>query len=146
MDLQQLICLVDNEINRKNRNVFLDFTKNPAGPGGEVFSPQKLDPVVLEYLQKCNALHDKPVERLLSINSPAYELFREHGTDLRKDHLQSAVCAQHNNGGLKGNIWWESDLKHLFPVGEVNGSHGVYRPGGSALNSGQVGSSGQLFL
>jgi succinate dehydrogenase/fumarate reductase flavoprotein subunit len=41
---------------------------------------------------------------------------------------------------LKANIWWESDLKHLFPVGEVNGSHGVYRPGGSALNSGQVGS------
>ena len=31
-------------------------------------------------------------------------------------------------------------LKHFFPVGEVNGSHGVYRPGGSALNSGQVGS------
>jgi hypothetical protein len=29
-------------------------------------------------------------------------------------------------------------LKHLFPLGEVNGSHGVYRPGGSALNSGQV--------
>jgi len=28
----------------------------------------------------------------------------------------------------------------LFPVGEVNGTHGVYRPGGSALNSGQVGS------
>jgi hypothetical protein len=39
-----------------------------------------------------------------------------------------------------GNHWWESvNLKHLFPVGEVNGSHGVYRPGGSALNSGQVG-------
>ena len=54
--------------------------------------------------------------------------------------LEIAVCAQHNNGGLKGDIWWESDLKHLFPVGEVNGSHGVYRPGGSALNSGQVGS------
>jgi aspartate oxidase len=30
------------------------------------------------------------------------------------------------------------NIKHLFPVGEVNGSHGVYRPGGSALNSGQV--------
>lgn len=41
---------------------------------------------------------------------------------------------------LKADIWWESNLKHLFPVGEVNGSHGVYRPGGSALNSGQVGS------
>jgi len=53
--------------------------------------------------------------------------------------MEIAVCAQHNNGGLKGNIWWESDLRHLFPVGEVNGTHGVYRPGGSALNSGQVG-------
>jgi succinate dehydrogenase/fumarate reductase flavoprotein subunit len=50
------------------------------------------------------------------------------------------VCVQHNNGGLKAGIWWESDLRHLFPVGEVNGSHGVYRPGGAALNSGQVGS------
>ena len=33
-----------------------------------------------------------------------------------------------------------STCEHLFPVGEVNGSHGVYRPGGSALNAGQVGS------
>ncbi|MGM0680565.1 MAG: preprotein translocase subunit YajC, partial [Pseudomonadota bacterium] len=32
------------------------------------------------------------------------------------------------NGGLAGNIWWESEnIRHLFPVGEVNGSHGVYR-------------------
>jgi succinate dehydrogenase/fumarate reductase flavoprotein subunit len=38
-----------------------------------------------------------------------------------------------------GNIWWESNVKHLFPVGEVNGTFGVYRPGGSALNSTQVG-------
>ena len=51
-----------------------------------------------------------------------------------------AVCAQHNNGGLAANHWWESlNIRHLFPVGEVNGSHGVYRPGGSALNAGQVG-------
>jgi hypothetical protein len=27
----------------------------------------------------------------------------------------------------------------LYPIGEVNGSHGVSRPGGSALNAGQVG-------
>ena len=74
------------------------------------------------------------------MNSPAVELYREHNIDLASEPLEIGVCAQHNNGGLKGNIWWESDLRHLFPVGEVNGSHGVYRPGGSALNSGQVGS------
>ena len=37
-------------------------------------------------------------------------------------------------------MWWESNVKHFFPVGEVCGSHGIYRPGGSALNAGQVGS------
>jgi succinate dehydrogenase/fumarate reductase flavoprotein subunit len=74
------------------------------------------------------------------MNPGAVELYREHGIDLNSEPLEIAVCAQHNNGGLAGNIWWEStNIKHLFPIGEVNGSHGVNRPGGSALNSGQVG-------
>ena len=34
----------------------------------------------------------------------------------------------------------ESNVTGLFPVGEVNGSHGVRRPGGASLNAGQVGS------
>jgi succinate dehydrogenase/fumarate reductase flavoprotein subunit len=73
------------------------------------------------------------------MNPAAIELYREHGIDLRAEPLEVAVCAQHNNGGLAGNHWWESvNLRHLFPLGEVNGSHGVYRPGGSALNAGQV--------
>ena len=74
-----------------------------------------------------------------TMNSMAIELYRQHGIDLTAEPLEIAVCAQHNNGGLQGNIWWESNIKHLFPIGEANGSHGVYRPGGSALNSGQVG-------
>jgi succinate dehydrogenase/fumarate reductase flavoprotein subunit len=36
-------------------------------------------------------------------------------------------------------MWWESNIRGFFPVGEVNGTHGIYRPGGSALNSGQCG-------
>ena len=75
------------------------------------------------------------------MNPGAISLYAEHGIDIVTEPLEIAVCAQHNNGGLAGNHWWESvNIKHLFPVGEVNGSHGVYRPGGSALNSGQVGS------
>lgn len=132
--------LVDAEMNEKGREVFLDYSRNPSGKGGEEFSSDNLDPIVGEYLMNCNAMQETPIERLKSINSPAIHLYRDHGIDLNTELLQIAVCAQHNNGGLKGNIWWESDLKHLFPVGEVNGSHGVYRPGGSALNSGQVGS------
>ena len=132
--------LVNREINEKGRYVFLDYKRNPSFGNGEEFSLKNLDNEVISYLQKSNALDDSPIERLFSLNEPAIDLYREHGLDLKNDKLQIAVCVQHNNGGLKANIWWESDLRHLFPVGEVNGSHGVYRPGGSALNSGQVGS------
>ena len=59
------------------------------------------------------------------MNPAAIELYREHGIDLAREPLEIAVCAQHNNGGLAANHWWESvNIRHLFPVGEVNGSHG----------------------
>jgi succinate dehydrogenase/fumarate reductase flavoprotein subunit len=73
------------------------------------------------------------------MNPDAIKLYEEHNIHLVAEPLEVAVCAQHNNGGLAGNLWWESEnIKHLFPIGEVNGSHGICRPGGSALNSGQV--------
>jgi succinate dehydrogenase/fumarate reductase flavoprotein subunit len=131
---------VFNEINEKRRRVFLDYTINPSFNGCSEIQYQRLGQEVFQYLEKSGALSGKPLDRLLELNRPAYMLYIEHGIDLGKELLEIAVCVQHNNGGLKGDIWWESDLKHLFPVGEVNGSHGVYRPGGSALNSGQVGS------
>ncbi len=55
--------------------------------------------------------------------------------------LEIALCAQHNNGGLSIDKWWQTNLSGFFAVGEVSGSHGVYRPGGSALNAGQVGAA-----
>jgi succinate dehydrogenase/fumarate reductase flavoprotein subunit len=132
--------LVFREITDKGRNVYLDYTENPSFGISVNFTLKKLDSEVYEYLSNSGALKNSPLERLLALNAPAFSLYKEHGIDLSSEPLQIAVCAQHNNGGLKANIWWESDLKHLFPVGEVNGSHGVCRPGGSALNSGQVGS------
>ena len=48
---------------------------------------------------------------------------------------------KHNNGGAAVNAWWESCVEGLFVVGEAAGTHGVYRPGGSALNAGQAGST-----
>ena len=125
---------------RKNRRVFLDYTRNPSwNDKSASFELSNLSPVVRKYLSKSGALCEIPVERLRKMNEPAYNFFKQHGVDLKSGHLEIGVCVQHNNGGLRGNIWWESNVKHLFPVGEVNGSHGVYRPGGAALNSGQVG-------
>ena len=121
------------------RRVFMDFRRNPGG-GGEEFRFQDLSEEARVYLEKSGALFGLPIDRLLKMNPLAVELYASNGIDLRREPLEIAVAAQHNNGGLAGDIWWEStNIRRLFPVGEVNGSHGVYRPGGSALNSGQVG-------
>ncbi|MDP8239144.1 MAG: FAD-binding protein [Candidatus Hatepunaea meridiana] len=133
--------LVYQETVRKGRRVFLDFTKNPSGNGKmQDFTPEVLNKEAYDYLKNSDALRETPIERLQKLNQPAIDLYKDHNIDITVEYLEIAVCAQHNNGGLKGNIWWESNIKHLFPIGEVNGTHGVYRPGGSALNAGQVGS------
>ena len=121
----------------KGRRVFLDFRENP-----EEFSFEDLSEETRTYLTKSEALLETPLARLRKMNPGAIDLYADHGIDITQEPLEIAVCAQHNNGGLAGNVWWESEnIRHLFPVGEVNGSHGTYRPGGSALNSGQVGST-----
>ena len=127
--------LVYIETALKGRRVYLDFRANPEG-----FDFKSLEKEAYEYLEKSKAFQGTPIERLNHMNPGAIGLYKDHGIDITKEMLEVAVCAQHNNGGLAGNHWWEStNIKHLFPVGEVNGSHGVARPGGSALNSGQVG-------
>jgi len=132
--------LVFRETVDLGRRVFLDFTRNPTGAGIlEDFTLDGLGREAYAYLERSGALLAVPIDRLRKMNQPAIDLYRDHGIDIASEPLEIAVCAQHNNGGLMGNIWWESNLRHLFPVGEVNGTHGVYRPGGSALNSGQVG-------
>ncbi|MBQ9776708.1 MAG: FAD-binding protein [Lentisphaeria bacterium] len=119
----------------RGRRVYLDYRSDPAD-----LDFNKLSPETREYLERSNAIADTPLKRLQILNQPAIDLYARYGIKLETDMLEIAVCAQHNNGGLAGNIWWEStSLKHLFPIGEVNGSHGVTRPGGSALNAGQVG-------
>ncbi|MFW5803577.1 MAG: FAD-binding protein [Verrucomicrobiota bacterium] len=119
----------------KGRRVFMDFRENPQD-----FSFDELSDEARDYLTNSDALLDTPIARLQKMNPNAIQLYLDHDIDVRNEPLEIAVCAQHNNGGLAGNAWWESEnIRHLFPVGEVNGSHGAYRPGGSALNSGQVG-------
>jgi len=119
----------------RGRRVWLDFRDNPEGLDYSALSEE-----ARTYLEKSGAAFGTPLERLLHMNPGAVELYKEHGIDLAQEPLEIAVCSQHNNGGLSGNIWYEStNIPHLFPIGEVNGSHGVTRPGGSALNAGQVG-------
>jgi succinate dehydrogenase/fumarate reductase flavoprotein subunit len=132
--------LVFNET-QKGRRVFMDFRKNPVGNSSmKPFCIEDLDAEALAYLKKTGSLQKTPIERLAQMNQPAIDIYKEHGIDLRKEPLEIAVCAQHNNGGFAVNHWWESSVPRTFVVGEMAGTHGVKRPGGAALNSGQVGS------
>ena len=128
---------VHNEI-AAGRRVFMDFTRNPTpATGMDEFSISGLKDEARTYLERSGALQTTPLERLRHMNPASIDLYNEQGIDLNEP-LEVAVCAQHCNGGLRGNTWWETNIPHLFAIGELNGTHGV-RPGGSALNSGQVG-------
>ena len=131
--------LVFNET-QKGRRVYMDFLKNPVGNDSmDEFSIDALEPEAKEYLQKAGALQKTPIERLAHMNTPAIEIYKEHGIDLYSEPLEIAVCAQHNNGGFAVDKWWQSNIGHTFIIGEMAGTHGVKRPGGSALNAGQTG-------
>lgn len=129
--------IVYTETKVKGRRVFLDFRENPLG--GE-FRFDCLSPEAYEYLEKAGALMGKPIDRLRHMNEPAIDFYRGRGVDLEKEMLEIALCSQHNNGGIAIDAWWQSTVPGLFVAGEAAASHGVYRPGGSALNAGQVGS------
>jgi len=125
---------------QNNRRVFMDFLHNPAGSDSmKQFDIADLEPEALEYLKKTGALQDTPIERLTHMNPLAIEIYKENGIDLYSEPLEIAVCAQHNNGGFAVNKWWQSNIGRTFVIGEMAGTHGVKRPGGSALNAGQTG-------
>ena len=122
----------------KGRKVYLDYRKNPVVGA---FDYSALLPEAREYLERAGACFGTPIERLAHMNQPAIDFYRDKGVDLYTQPLEIALCAQHNNGGIGIDCWWQTNVKGLFAVGEAAASHGVYRPGGTALNAGQVGST-----
>ncbi|MBF0245297.1 MAG: FAD-binding protein [Planctomycetes bacterium] len=125
---------------RKGRTVLMDFLRNPeAVPGDLPFSLERLDDEVRDYLRNNGALQALPVQRLKHMNPLAIELYRMHGVDLERESLPFNVSNQHMNGGIAVDVWNRTSILGCYAVGEVCGTHGVTRPGGSALNAGQVG-------
>ncbi len=118
------------------RDVYMDFTREPSRLENGF---DALDEVAYNYLKNSDALISLPVERLKKMNEGALSLYREHGIDLEKEPLRIAVCAQHNNGGIRVDENWQTSIPGLYACGEAAGTFGIFRPGGSALNSTQVG-------
>lgn len=134
--------LIDLAIFRETqarRRVFMDFNRNPAQvPGDEPFSLERLDDDVSSYLSVSGATHALPIDRLRHMNPLAIELYRRYKVDIETAPLEFAVNNQHMNGGIAVDSWGRSSLDGCYAVGEAAGTHGVTRPGGAALNAGQV--------
>lgn len=129
--------LVYRETVLLGRRVYLDYRRNPDGLEqgfdqlpGEAYS----------YLEQSNALGGTPAQRLARMNPQALALYRSHGIDLYRQPLEIGLCVQHHNGGIAVDSHWESSIAGLYVAGEAAGTFGVRRPGGTALNSTQVGS------
>jgi succinate dehydrogenase/fumarate reductase flavoprotein subunit len=121
------------------RKVFMDFNRNPlAVPGDADFDLERLDPDVHAYLKNSDALLEKPIERLRKMNPLSIELYKRYKYDITRNPLEFAMNNQHMNGGLAVSTWGETCLQGCYAVGEAAGTHGVTRPGGAALNAGQV--------
>lgn len=124
---------------RAGRTILMDFNRNPAPvPGDKPFSLDNLDEDVYRYLANNDALEPLPIERLRRMNPLAIELYKHHGHDLNREPLPFNVNHQHMNGGIAVDTWGRTSLAGCYAAGEAAGTHGATRPGGAALNAGQV--------
>lgn len=133
-----LDLIIYRETQLLGRRVYMDFRWEPTGLELQQF--ETLSQEAYTYLKNSDALLPTPIARLEKMNKPAIDLYAAHGIDLYTQPLEVAVCAQHHNGGLAVDSDWQTSVKGLYAVGEAAGTFGVCRPGGSALNSTQVGS------
>ncbi len=134
--------LVDLAIFRETqagRRVFMDFNRNPQPvPGDAPFSLDRLEADVRAYLENNGALQPLPIERLARMNPLSIELYRRYKKDIAREPLEFAVNNQHMNGGIAVDNWGRTSIAGCYAIGEAAGTHGVTRPGGAALNAGQV--------
>ena len=129
--------IVHHEVFDLGRRVYMDFRREPTGLENGF---EGLGEEAYNYLKNSNALLPTPIKRLEKMNVLAIDLYKSHDIDLYQEPLEVCVCAQHNNGGIAVDADWQTCIKGLYVAGEAAGTFGVHRPGGSALNSTQVGS------
>ena len=124
---------------KKDRVIYMDFNRNPLPVSSDdEFSLSHVDDDVYAYLKNNDALQELPIDRLKKMNPLAIELYKMHGIDITQKPLAFNVNNQHMNGGINTDIWGKTSHADIYAIGEVAGTHGVTRPGGAALNAGQV--------
>ena len=70
--------------------------------------------------QRAGACFGTPLERLLPHERAGGGILPGQGRGpVVREPLEIALCAQHNNGGLAVDCWWQTNVEGFFAVGEV---------------------------
>ena len=129
---------VFRKLRRGERCSWISIAIRLRFPETREFDLERLDADVHAYLKNSGALLEKPLDRLRKMNPLSIELYKRYKYDITRKPFEFAINNQHMNGGLAVDTWGQTSLEGCYAVGEAAGTHGVTRPGGAALNAGQV--------
>lgn len=117
----------------------MDYRVNPGNLEKDRDLPYaSMIPEAKEYLSQAGACFGTPIERLKHMNEPAILFYQDHHVDLFKERLRLPYVPNIITVVCPPTIYGKP-ISGLYAIGEVCASHGVTRPGGTALNAGQVG-------
>ncbi len=119
------------------RRVYVNFSQNIKGQDIGQFNISQLDPQAREFLEKTGTVQFSPYDRLRHLDPACIDALLDFKVDLREPQ-EVALCAEDTFGGLAVDASWETNVHHLFAVGDVACTHGN-PPDGAELNAGQVG-------
>ena len=122
---------------RREPNPALNRNSLPVS-GGQPFGLDQWDDDARGLPGHAGAPQARPIDRLRPTIPPAIELYRRCEIDIAAELQEFAMNSQHMNGGIAVDTWHCSSLRGCCAVGGTAGTPRVTRPGGAALNVGQV--------
>ena len=115
----------------------------------KIESSSKLDMLVLSEIQKGRKVYldymhslkdgaETPASIIRNENYLLSSYLSDRGSDISRKYIEVTVGAEHFNGGVSVDSWWQSNVEGLFAIGEASSATGIYSPTGSSFNMGQV--------
>jgi L-aspartate oxidase len=123
------------------RNITGEAFAHNYHPDGELAARDIVSRAILSEMGKTKLDHvyldvtHLPRKQIVTRFPSIYRFCIEHGLDITKEMIPVAPAAHYMIGGVKTNIWGETNIKGLFACGEVacTGVHGANRLASNSL-------------